>query len=170
VVFNVSGSNYNFFNSITEIRDDAFDGYEWGPMAMPGDNVATTAARGLRQLRRALNSMVLATIFTHEYFFHDPTNIMPEMWREILSQLTSGIAEYIPEYKSLDFASKYVRAKNNIRITNLQDGESTITISYSGSNDMDTKCYLFTGQGDEIIFEFIVLPQASGNQTVIVAK
>jgi hypothetical protein len=114
--------------------------------------------------------MVLATIFTHEYFFHDPTNIMPEMWREILSQLTSGIAEYIPEYKSLDFASKYVRAKNNIRITNLQDGESTITISYSGSNDMDTKCYLFTGQGDEIIFEFIVLPQASGNQTVIVAK
>lgn len=172
VGFNVDGTVLSFFNCITEIRDDG-DGYEWAPMARPGDNATTTANRGIRQLRRSLNSMVLATIFTHEWYFPGVNGgpvITNSVWREILTKLTSGIAGYNPEYRSMDYAVKYVRAKSQINITNLEDDDATINISYSGINDMDTKCYLFSEENGEITFKFIALPQANGDQTVTVLK
>ena len=49
-----------FFNCVTEIRDDA--GYEW----YPSNDVACTIDRGTRQTKRALDSMALATLFTHD--------------------------------------------------------------------------------------------------------
>ena len=126
-----------FFNCVTEIRDDG--GYEW----YPDNNVTTTVARGIRHLRRSLNSMVLASLFTHEQFF---VPISTANWREILDQITSAISGYNPEYKSMDYAVTYVRAKQNIRITNVTTSLSDIEISYTGDNDLDTKCYLFTNR------------------------
>jgi hypothetical protein len=151
----------NFFNCVTEIRDDG--GYEW----YPDNNVATTVARGIRHLRRSLNSMVLACLFTHEQFF---VPINSTNWREILRQITSAISGYNPEYKSMDYAASYIRAKTNIKIINITAGPNNIEISYVGYNDLDTKCYLFTEQNDQINFRFVMLPQINGNNTVTVPK
>jgi hypothetical protein len=45
-----------------------------------------------------------------------------------------------------------------------------IEISYTGDNDLDTKCYLFIEQNGNINSRFVMLPQVNGNNTVTVAK
>jgi hypothetical protein len=60
-----------FFNCITEMRDDA--GYEW----YPDNDVEGSIGRGTRQTQRALDSMVLSTLFTHGYYVD---SITPENW------------------------------------------------------------------------------------------
>lgn len=157
----VNLSGIQFFNCLSEIRDDG--GYEWYPDA----NVTTTVARGVRHLRRSLNSMVLACLFTHEHFF---VPINATTWREILRQITSAISEYDPEYRSMDYTAQYIRAKSNIRITDITDDIASITISYTGSNDMNTRCYLFSEQYGQITSRFVILPQTNGNNQVTVQK
>lgn len=154
-------SGIQFFLCATEIRDDG--GYEW----YPDNDVVSTASRGIRQLRRAINSMVLPSLFTHETFF---TTISADSYRQILTLITADMSRYNPEYTSTDYAVKYVRAKGNIKITNVQDSNITTLISYSGSNDMDTKCYLFTDQNGEISYRLIALPQVDGTNEVSVTK
>ena len=144
---NVNWAGSDYFISLTEIRDE---GYEW----YPTEDITTTTSRGVRILRRALNSMVLPTLFTHEY------NLLmePDSWRLILSGVTSALSPYNPEYKSMDDAVQYIRAKENINITNITDDNTLVSISCSGDNDMETKCYLFTGSDNQILFRLITLP------------
>jgi hypothetical protein len=157
----VNLNGINFFNCITEIRDDS--GYEW----YPDNDVAATSARGIRQLKRALNSMVLPALFTHERYLE---NISSSNWREIIRQITSAMDEFNPQYTSMDYAIQYIRAKNNIKITNVKDNPSNIQISYSGNNDLDTRCYLFTDNNGQINYRFVVLPQINGNNQVTIPK
>jgi hypothetical protein len=154
---NVTLNGIEFFNCLTEIRDDG--SYEW----FPDNNVVSTTARGIRHLRRSLNSMVLSSLFTHEYYI---TPITTVNWRDILSRITSAISGYDPEYTSTDYAVRYIRARNNIRITNVVEKNLFTEISYSGTNDMDTKCYLFTEESGEINYHFVPLPRVSGNNKV----
>ena len=150
-----------FFNCLTEIRDDGT--YEW----YPDNDVTTTTARGIRHLRRALNSMVLPSLFTHERYFGAITSTN---FREILRQITTSVSGYNPEYTTTDYAVKYIRAKTNIKITGIKEMVSQIEISYNGSNDMDTKCYLFNEQNGQITYRLIGLPQTSGSNVVNVIK
>ena len=154
-------SGINFFNCATEIRDDG--GYEW----YPDSDIFNTSARGIRHLRRSLNSMVLSTLFTHEYFLD---NISASSWREILYNITTSISEFNPEYTSIDYAIQYIRAKSNIRITNVIENQQNIEIEYSGNNDMETKCYLFTDDDNQINYKLINLPQTNGTKIVNVVK
>lgn len=149
-------NNVELFNCMTEFHDDG--GYEW----YPTDDVASTVARGVRHLRRAINNMALPTLFTHEYFLRMSAN----EWRQILSGVTSAVSsyyatEYNLEYKSMDDAVQYVRAKKNIQISNVTSNNGLVSISCSGINDMSTKCYLFTESDDDISFKLITLPQVS---------
>lgn len=153
----VNLSGISFFVCLTEIRDDG--GYEW----YPNNDVAPTAARGIRHLRRSLNSMVLSALFTHEYYFEQITTAS---WREILRQVTTSISEYSPEYRSMDYAVQYIRAKTNMRITNVSEDLNNIEISYTGNNDMDTKCYLFTEQNGQITYRFVALPRVNGSNSI----
>jgi len=111
--------------------------------------------------------MVLPALFSHEYYFGP---ISASNWREILLEITSAISGYNPVYTSMDYAMQYVRAKSNITIANVQDNSTTIAISYSGTNDLDTKCYLFTEQLGQINYQLITLPQINGNGSVSVSK
>jgi len=154
---NVTLSGIEFFNCLTEIRDDG--SYEW----FPDNDVESTSARGIRHLRRSLNSMVLSSLFTHEYYI---TPITTVNWREILSRITSAISGYNPEYTSTDYAVRYIRARNNIRITNVVEKNLFTEISYSGTNDMDTKCFLFTEEDGEINYHFVALPMVTGSNIV----
>jgi hypothetical protein len=157
----VNLNGIQFFNCLTEIRDDG--GYEW----YPDNTVSTTAARGIRHLRRSLNSMVLSALFTHESYFAPITSAN---WREILRQITIAISGYNPEFTSMDYAVRYIRAKNDIRITNVTESISNIEISYTGDNDLATKCYLFNEQNGQIAYRFVILPRINGNNKVTVLK
>ena len=77
-----------FFNTITEIRDDA--GYEWAP----DNDVEASIGRGVRQVRRALDSLALGSLFTHETDFI--YKIEPDRWAEIIAGVAKGIASYNP--------------------------------------------------------------------------
>ena len=158
---NINLDGIDFFNCIVEIRDDG--GYEW----YPDNDVEATAARGIRHLRRSFNSMVLASLFTHEYYFDD---ITVDNFTQIIDTITSNITDYNPEYRSMDYALQYIRAKTNMKITGTLETDNTVEISYSGNNDMDTRCYMFTEQNGEISFRFIELPQVNGTNQVIVSK
>jgi hypothetical protein len=129
------------FNCVTEIRDDA--GYEWAP----DTDVAATVGRGVRQLRRALNSMALAVLFTHETdFIH---SIPPDVWDEELAGIWEGVRGYNPISMTLDDAVRYVRATRTARLvaTN-DDGSGAIAATFAGRADVPTHCYVFV-EGDE---------------------
>ena len=157
----VNFSGFSFFNCISEIRDDGT--YEWYPTS----DVEATTARGIRHLRRSFNSMALASLFTHEHFL---TDINTASWREIIRQITAEMAQYNPEYTSTDYAVQYIRAKANIRINSVLETQLNIEIYYSGNNDMDTKCYLFTEQNGQITYRFIGLPQTNGSNSISIIK
>ena len=77
--------------------------------------------------------------------------------------------EYNIEYKSMDDAIQYIRAKENINITSVRTENENVDIYCAGDNDMATKCYLFTESGNQITFQLINLPQINlGSGTVVV--
>ena len=111
--------------------------------------------------------MVLASLFTHEQFFD---SISEDDWREILDQITTSVSEYNPEYTSTDYAVKYIRAKTNLKITDVVETVGNVEITINGNNDMNTQCMLFTEQGGQISFEYLGLPQVNGIHVVSVVK
>lgn len=150
-----------FFICVTEIQDDG--GYEWYPDTDLDQPYYQhfTISRGIRHLRRAINSMVLPTLFTHE----DRLKMTNEEWRQILSEITTEIMDYYPEYdivfKSMDDACRYMRAKVNLKFENVTIDDGLIGISVSGENDIPTKCYLFTEEDNHIHFRMVTLPQVT---------
>lgn len=139
---------------MTEIRD--LGGYEWYPSDDPG-YLQDTIDRGVAQLKRALDGMELATIFTHEEFIQ---NITPENWTAILAGVTAGISSYAPEYVTLDDAARYVRAVLHSRITSsiYDSSTSTLTTALTGSTDTATRFYLFTESGGVIQSQLVSVP------------
>jgi len=149
-----------FFLCCTEIRDDA--GYEWAP----NNDVAGTVGRGVRQLRRALDSMALAVLFTHEtdYIY----KICPGAWEEELAQIATGIADYNPVYVTLDDGVRYVRATRTARLASCRYNATTgeVTATVTGRADVPTHFYLFTEAGGEIEARLVGVPAFEG-ETVI---
>lgn len=94
--------DWQFFNCLTEIRDDP--NYEWVPM---NSDVAGGISRGTQQLKRALDGMALGTFFTYGGW---PDGITPANFRAVLQGITNNIASYNPVYVTMDEASKYARA------------------------------------------------------------
>jgi hypothetical protein len=141
----------SFFNSLTEIRDDA--GYEWAP----DNNVEAAAGRGIRQLERAINSLVPAVLFTHEtdYIYR----IKPENWDLELKMISEAIAEYQPRYMLLDDALKLVRTYHTTRpasaLFNSKNG--TVKIHFRGYSDVASSVTCFSGKGDNIITGYLTI-------------
>jgi hypothetical protein len=163
------GTNYDFFICGSEIRD--VDSYDW----WPSNNVYNSVQSAIRQLRRGLNSMVLPTLFTHEYSFGLYLTLTPENWNSIFHDITTAINAEYPDiqYLSMDDAMQYVRAKHNLKITNVADDLNNVYVSYSGNNDMNTRCYLFTETGGVISYRFLNLTQIStsdGTRTLSFSK
>lgn len=158
----VVGGDFEFFNCVTEIRDD--DGYEWVPR---NDDINNSVAQAVRQLTRAMTSMVLPTLFTHQ----QNLGINESNWREILRQIHAAMERFEPQYKSMDYAAQYIRARNNLTITNVTDETNIVNITFTGQNDMNTKCYLFTESASGITHKLVTLPSiASGSLTVSTSK
>jgi hypothetical protein len=140
-----------FFNCVTEIRDDASCN-EW----CPDNNVAASIGRGTRQLKRALDSLALATLQTHEwYFVYIPQKCMtisPTNWQAILQGITNNLAAYHPTYVTLDYACQYVRATRTSRlVSSAYDSVSgEVTATFSGQADLDTQVCTYSGEDNSI--------------------
>jgi hypothetical protein len=107
--------------------------------------------------------MFLPVLFTHE----DQIISTASEWRQILNGITSAVSSYNPEYRSMDYAVQYGRAKENINISNVTSDGGLVSITFSGVNDMPTKCYLFTGSGNQISYKLVTLPLVSSNSTSV---
>ena len=151
-----------FFNCVTEIRDDA--GYEWYPNL--GD-VSGTVGRGTRQTKRALDNMALATLFTHGYYTV-VTEGNAANWRAILKGITDNLAPYDPMYVTMDHACQYIRAMHTSDIASAEydPGSRQVSVNLSGKTDMPTMFYLFTEQGEDIHQQMIDVPTFADLTTV----
>jgi len=129
-----------FFLCCTEVRDET--GYEWAP---DGD-MENSAARGLRQLQRALDSFALPVLFTHEtdYIY----KISPEAWDAQLARIASGLSGYHPIYVTLDEGIRYVRATKTSQLAsaNYDPASREVAVHFSGRTDVLTHFHLFTSE------------------------
>jgi hypothetical protein len=117
-----------FFNCVTEYRD--IDNYEWHP----GPDVQWSIDTGVAWLRRSLDSMELATLFTHEYDLDDINNTE---WGLMMQGISQGISGYNPLYVSMDYACQYLRATHNSQITagSYSASGNAVTTDFSGTMD-----------------------------------
>jgi hypothetical protein len=150
-----------YFLCATEIRDDSACG-EW----CPDNNVADTISRGTRQLKRALDSMVLATLYTHEWYIQpipqssNQTPISTNNWRAILQGITNNLAAYNLIYVTLDYACHYLRATRTSRIvaSAYDTSSGRVTATLTGNTDTDTLVYVFVGADNAITNSFGTVP------------
>ncbi|MBK8150618.1 MAG: DUF2341 domain-containing protein [Acidobacteria bacterium] len=152
--------NGRFFNLVTEIRDDL--GYEW----YPNNDVPGTIGHGTLQTKRALDSMVLATLFTHD---QSVSGITMENWRSILQGITANIAPYHPINVTMDEACQYIKSKHDSTIVGSSYDAATrrVTVNYSGVTQVPTKYYLFMDDHGAIRDMWVDVPQFSGTTQVL---
>jgi hypothetical protein len=148
-----------FFVCVTEIRDDA--GYEW----YPDGDVTETAARGVRQLRRALDSMAVATLFTHETYIR---SIDEHDWRAIMESIHAQMVDFEPQYVTQEHACAYARAmfETDIAQSNVDPATGTITLTLLGTADVATQLARFTDDGDDVALDWIDVPPFSPEITL----
>jgi len=127
----------HFFNVLTEIRDVA--DYEW----CPDNDVPGTIERGVAELRRCFDSLVLATLFTHESDYI--SLIRPENWEPAIAGIVAGVADYDPIFVTMDEACGYVRALHTSRVAGASWDATTgnLEILCTGHTDRPTRIGVF---------------------------
>jgi subtilisin-like proprotein convertase family protein len=160
-----------FFNIYSEVRDVASCG-EW----CPDNDVAGSISRATQMAKRTLDSQVMTTIFSHEWYIHPTsccgsTTITTNNWRAILQGITNNLASYNPLYVTLDYASQYLRATRTSKLLsgNFDSGTRQVTALLSGKTDLDTIVHVFTGQDSGISDTTGTVPTFSGSITSLVA-
>ncbi|MGQ9680916.1 MAG: hypothetical protein ACUVX9_00100 [Anaerolineae bacterium] len=154
-------AGYRFFDCITEIRSDA--GYEW----MPDNDVSATVGRGVRQLRRAFDSMALPVLFTHET--DHIYRISPDNWSAAMARVACGIADYGPIYVTLDEGMRYVRATHTSRLESCtyHSTPRELIAVLSGQADVRTHLWLFTENRGEIEQRLLDVPPFDDGAQVV---
>jgi len=144
-----------FFNCVTEIRDDA--GYEW----YPDNDINGSIGRGTRQLTRAFDSMALGTLFTHGKYVDA---IDQENWRAILNGIIVNTASNNPGFVTLDYACQYVRSVNTSEIMSGQFDLDTgiLRTQFDGKTDLTTQFFVFTEDGGDMQAFMVDVPVFDG--------
>lgn len=149
------------FNCVTEIRDDA--GYEWFPVA----DVAVSVDRGVRQLRRALASRAVATLFTHGYFVPP---IAPASWAAILAGVRDGVADAVPLQMTMDDACGFVRDQRRSAIAAaLEQPDGGVRLTLTGRTSAPTTISLFLDAGEGVAEHHVPVPGFDGAVTIVAA-
>ena len=148
-----------FFNSLTEIRDVA--GYEWAP----GNGVSPSVDRGVRILSRAIDSMGLAVLFTHEMDYI--WKIRPAEWRGMIAGVARGIADRAPEFVTLEEGMRYIRAVRDSRFSACGlDARGRLVAEFRGHADVPTVFHLFTDAGAGVRTARVRIPPFRGRVRV----
>src|SRR5262249_33188163 len=133
-----------FFDAYTEIKNmnpstaSPNDDGDWGPTT----DVNSSVTHGFLQLKRALDSMALATVFTHEPYI---SSISDPTWRSILQGITNRLAPYKPIYVTLDYANQYMRATRTAKMGPCQVNASSgqVSVSLTGKADLPLSVYTY---------------------------
>jgi len=156
----VEAGGRRLFNCLTEVRD--VGGYEWAP----DNDLPATIDRGVKQLRRALDSMVPAVLFTHEtdYIRH----MRPERFRHAVHAVARGVAGHAPEFLTLDDAARCVRATRTSRLESCRcvPGERHMLATLTGSADVATELRVFTGRDEGIRCRRVRVPPFRSGKVV----
>jgi hypothetical protein len=165
--------NGQFFNCYVEVRDDSSCN-EWCPA---NNDVAGSIGRGTRQAKRELDSMVMGQLYTHEWYIvpipqsSNQTPISSNNWSAILQGITNNLGAYSPNYVTMDYACQYVRATRTSRLlsSGYDPRSGQVTVSLSGTADLDTLVYVFVGADNAISSSFGTVRAFSGSVTDTVA-
>lgn len=156
-----------YFNCITQIREET--GYEW----LPSDDVPNNVRLGTLHLTRALESMVLPTLFTHEYHLRA---IQAEHLAPTFSGLRKNLMRYDPQYLTLEDACEKVRAAvdSDIVSTAFDPSAGVLEVvlheSTSATHSMPASTfYLFTEDSAAIDAQLIDVAPFSGTTSVAVS-
>ncbi|HWI59454.1 MAG TPA: immunoglobulin domain-containing protein, partial [Bacillota bacterium] len=153
-----------FFDCYTEIRNVAPIRGDWSP----NNDVAASTDRGIRHLKRGLDSLVLATLWTHEKYL---APISAANWRAIMQGVTNGLAAYKPVYVTLDYANQYVRATRTSRLveSTYDPASGQLVVTLTGKTDLDTLVHVFVDQSQALNPSLVTVPQFSGATTITAA-
>lgn len=162
-----------FFNSTTLIKDDSVDG-EWGP----NNDVAGTAGRAVRQLKRSFDSLAQGVLWTHEayisYIGIGPVftpSITANNWRSILQSITNQLSAYQPKYVTLDYACQYARATRTAKLAAAayDPALGQMNLTFTGRADMDLTTQIYLG-ADSAISNITMTIPAFTNLSHVVAQ
>ena len=162
-----------FFSCVTEIRNDAACG-EWCPN---NNDLPGTIARGTRQVKRAFDSLVSATLYTHEWYLvpipQTPgiTPMTTNNWRTILQNITNNLAAYNPIYVTYDYACQYARATRTSRLatSDYDPLSGRVNVTLTGATDLDLQVSVYLGQDHAITAIPASIPAFSGATTNLAA-
>ncbi len=143
-----------FFNAYCEVRDYSSCG-EW----CPDNDVAGTIARGTAIVKRDLDSMAMATLFTHEWYIHptpccsEGVTITTNNFLAELQGITNNLGAYNIQFVTLDYASQYMRATRTAKLisADYDPGSGHVTANFTGYADLALTVYWFTGTDSAIV-------------------
>jgi hypothetical protein len=149
-----------FFNFYCEMRDITNTCHEW----CPDNNVAGNVSRGTAMIKRTLDSMVLTTLFTHEWYV---SSIYQAEWRATLQGITNNLAAYHPIFVTLDYISQYARAMRSSRVVSGDYDPITgkVTATLSGKTDLESFVSTYVGADDGITASSATVPVFAGSLT-----
>jgi len=160
-----------FFNCVTEIRDDD-PCAEW----CPSNDVVGSVGRGFRQLKRAFDSLALGTLYTHERYIHltvccGGQTITTNNWAAIIQGVTNALAPYKPIYVTMDYACQYVRATRTARLlsADFAPASGSVSATLSGRADVSISINVFTGADNGITNLVASLPAFTNSLTLVAA-
>jgi hypothetical protein len=161
----------NFFNCYTEIRDIESCG-QWCPL---NGDIPGSAARGAAMLKRGFDSMVLSTLFTHDWKIQNTPGVAgpnPPMstnsWRAIMYSITNILAPYKPTFVTLEYGNQYARATKTSRISSSQYDFSSgqLQVTLTGRTDLAISVLVFNGDDNAITNIYGNVPPFTNSATV----
>ncbi len=165
--------NGKFFDVCTELHDNGRGG-DWAPGA---DNVDGAIARGTQMLKRSFDSLILATLYTHEFYIDqsdgpaDFAAVTTNNFSTMLSAITNNLAPYHPIYVTMEYACQYVRATRTSVLANADADPRTgqITATFTGYTDLPITSYYYTGVDSGITNVAATVPMFSGGTNIVLA-
>ena len=142
-----------FFDRYTEVHNTASPGqYQCGEWCVDND-VPANIDRGTRQIKRAFDSQILASLYTHEWWIHPTTccgstTVTTNNWRAMLMGITNNIGSYQPVYVTTDYADQYVRATRTSRLVSSKFDPTTgqVAVSFTGKTNLPLTIQIYTGE------------------------
>ena len=163
-----------FFNCYTEIRDIESCG-QWCPL---NGDIPGSAARGAALLKRGFDSMVLSTLFTHDWKIQNTPGVggpTPPMstnsWRAIMYSMTNILAPYKPTFVTLEYGDQYARATKTSRLLSGQYDFSSgqVQVTLTGRTDLAISVQVFNGDDNAITNIYGNIPAFTNSVTLAAA-
>jgi hypothetical protein len=164
--------NGKFFNAYCWVRNVGPNG-EWGP---ENNDVPGSISRGYNMIKRCFDSMVMATLMTHEYFIQEEYGsedlITSTNWQQMLQGITNALAPYNPTYVTLDYGCQYLRATRTSQLVNADVSAATgqVIASLTGYTDLPITVNIYTGVDTNITNSTGTIPVFLGSTNVVVGS